>query len=345
MIRHGKNNIDIHSSPYQEERNMKESKLNPTDSVRIEVLEEKIKIDSKNHEKEKRKITSEKDRTINRLETDNENLKIEVAMKSDKIKQLDIANDKKEFLLQQKDKIMKGMHDENENLKQRVEDLHREIKYLEDQRKKMAEKHNRTISTVEQQSDKIKEMEDRIALLKTELDKVNSEREIHEKKMMEKITMMADEMKTREKESRRREEEREKRMEKREQQREEEAKRRERLREEEWTRREEKRKEEEEKRMQILMNTMELVKGETVRSRNLIQEDIRAISRSMPRNDNLVITEATNFQIQNDNHYYGERNRDRPAVPVSRGRIQPPTRFSFPTTSFQTRRGINQRYK
>lgn len=340
MTRSGKNDSGIRSSPYQEEKSVWENKPYPKDAVRVEVLEEKIKIDSKNHEKEKRKITSEKDHTINRLEADNENLKIEVAMKSDKIKQLDIANDKKEFQLEHKDNIIKGMRDENENLKQRVEDLHREIKHLEGERQKIAEKHNQTISTVQQQNGKIKEMEEKITELKTELDKVKSEREIHEKKMMEKLTMMGDKMEAREKEAKSREEEREKKMLKREQQKEEEAKKRERLREEEWIRREEKRQEEAKENMQSLK---ELIKSEFTRSTNLIQQDIKATTRGTPRNDNLVITEARHFQIQNDNHYYGDHSSVTQSVPSNRGNIQPLTPFPFPPKAFQDRRGTNQR--
>ncbi|XP_048758274.2 golgin subfamily A member 6-like protein 22 [Ostrea edulis] len=343
MTRSSINNTGIRPSPYQEEKDIRENKLNPKDTVRVEVLQEKIKIDSKNHEKEKRKITSEKDQTINRLETDNENLKIEVAMKSDKIKQLDIANDKKEFKLQHKENIIKGMRDENENLKQRVEDLHREIKHLESEREKISEKHNQTMSTVEHQSERIKEMEERITALKTELDKVKSEREIYEKKMMEKITMMGDKMEAREKEARCREEERERKMEKREKQREEEAKRRERLREEESIKRERKNSEEAKKNMQRVEEKMEMIMSQLVRSTNSIQQDIKSNARGIPRNDNLVITEAKHFQIQNDNHYYGEHNHVRQPGAVNRGRIQPQTRYSFPATSLQSRRGINPR--
>lgn len=72
--------------PATETKVNKDRKRNVDENIRIEVLEEKIKIDSKNHEKEKRKITSEKDEAVKSLEAENEHLKIEVANKKDKIK-------------------------------------------------------------------------------------------------------------------------------------------------------------------------------------------------------------------------------------------------------------------
>lgn len=48
-----------------------ETRVNNT---RIDVLEAKIKIDSTNHEKEKRKITSEKVEAVKSLEAENEDL-------------------------------------------------------------------------------------------------------------------------------------------------------------------------------------------------------------------------------------------------------------------------------
>ena len=59
--------------------------------------EKKIEVDSKHHESEKEKSTIEKNHAIGNLEAENENLKIELATHKDKVKPLDIANDKKAF--------------------------------------------------------------------------------------------------------------------------------------------------------------------------------------------------------------------------------------------------------
>lgn len=113
---------------------------NVDENTRIKVLKAKIIVDSTNHEKEKRKITPEKEKTVKFLEAENEDLKIEVANKNDKIRQLDIAYDKRKFLLKQNDQKMKELRQERDELKQRADDLHREISRSEDTRKEMSKK-------------------------------------------------------------------------------------------------------------------------------------------------------------------------------------------------------------
>lgn len=115
----------------------KDHLTNVNENTRIKVLKAKIIVDSTNHEKEKRKITSEKEKRVRYLEAENEDLKIEVANRNDKIRQLDMASDKKKFLLKQNDQKMKELRQEREELKQRAVDLHREISRPEDTRKEM----------------------------------------------------------------------------------------------------------------------------------------------------------------------------------------------------------------
>lgn len=50
----------------------KDRKRNVDENIWIEVLEEKIKIDFKNYDKEKRKIMFEKDEVVKFLEVENE---------------------------------------------------------------------------------------------------------------------------------------------------------------------------------------------------------------------------------------------------------------------------------
>lgn len=65
------------------------------EKARIEVLETKIKVDSKNHDNEKEKIIKEKDQEIRSLEAKNESLLNELDMKGEKMRQLDFSNKNK----------------------------------------------------------------------------------------------------------------------------------------------------------------------------------------------------------------------------------------------------------
>ncbi|VDI40802.1 Hypothetical predicted protein [Mytilus galloprovincialis] len=61
-----------------------------------EVLHMKIDIDDKNHEREKESIHREKDGQIEKLKSENDDLKEEMGSITDKIKQLDLANSRKD---------------------------------------------------------------------------------------------------------------------------------------------------------------------------------------------------------------------------------------------------------
>ncbi|CAC5397954.1 unnamed protein product [Mytilus coruscus] len=62
----------------------------------VEVLHMKIDIDAKNHEKEKEPIYREKNGEIEKLKSENVNLKEEMGSITEKIKQLDLANSRKD---------------------------------------------------------------------------------------------------------------------------------------------------------------------------------------------------------------------------------------------------------
>ncbi|VDI31440.1 Hypothetical predicted protein [Mytilus galloprovincialis] len=83
----------------------------------VEVLQLKIDIDAKNHEKEKESIHREKDGQIEKLKSENDNLKVEMGSITDKIKQLDLANNRKD--------------QEIEDSKLREKELKKEIQRLE----------------------------------------------------------------------------------------------------------------------------------------------------------------------------------------------------------------------
>ena len=83
-----------------------------------------MEVDSKNHESEKEKITIEKNHAIGNLEEENENLKIELATHKDKVKQLDIANDKIIFLL-------KELRNDIEYLRKGIDEFQAQISQLE----------------------------------------------------------------------------------------------------------------------------------------------------------------------------------------------------------------------
>ncbi|XP_061192767.1 golgin subfamily A member 6-like protein 22 [Saccostrea echinata] len=322
-----------------------DNKYGPKENVRIEVLEEKIKVDSKNHDKEKQKIMSEKNQEIRSLEAENECLKIEVAHKNDKIRQLSNANNKKEFLLEKRDHDIKEMQKENEILKKREENLHMEIKRLENEHKHMSETYKETISIVKNQQDEIKSMEIKISALKEELEKLKAEKEEQEKKLYAQLTSIGNKMEASNKEAQIREQERERKMEERERKREEEAKRRERLREEEWERREAKRDREAKENNKIMMEEIKKLSSALRSSTTLIRNDIKENATVNP-NENLVITEAKNFSIQNDSHYYhGPRTFYRQQQPAinARGKIHPLVQCSFPSRIgiTQNKRGGN----
>lgn len=320
--------------PATETKVNKDRKRNVDENIRIEVLEEKIKIDSKNHEKEKRKITSEKDEAVKSLEAENEHLKIEVANKKDKIKQLDIANGKKDFLLKEKNKQVKELQQERDELKQRADDLQREISRLEDTRREMSEKFQETTITVEKQQEEITIMKVKIDDLKEKLALVQAERDARdarEEQLLSQMKSMETKMEEINRNAKAREKEQERRMDEREKKRDEEAKRRERLLNEEWERREAKREEDARRNNQRMYDQLDRVLCEVLNSKTELRREIR--EHSKPKNDGFFITESKNLQVQSGNHYYmGPTSPSRKKTEtLSRGKVQPQTRFSFPS--------------
>lgn len=338
----------IEKEVYQatETRVNKDRKRNIDENIRIEVLEEKIKIDSKNHEKEKRKITSEKDEAVKSLEAENEHLKIEVANKNDKIRQLDIANDKKEFLLKEKSKQIKGLRQERDELKQREDDLQREISRLKDKQRETSEKYQETTTTVEKQQEEITMMKVKIDYLTEELALVRAAkdaRDAREEQLLTQMKSMEIKMEQINRDTKAREKELERRMDEKEKRRDEEAKRRERLLNEEWERKEAKREEDARRNDQRLYDFFDRVLGEVKNSKTELQREIR--EHSKPKNDGFIITESKNLQVQSGNHYYmGPTSRKKNEI-LSRGKVQPQIRFSFPSSIGipQPRSGINNK--
>lgn len=334
--------------PATETRVNKDRKRNVDENIRIEVLEEKIKIDSKNHEKEKRKITSEKDEAVSSLEAENEHLKIEVANKNDKIRQLDIANGKKEFLLKKNDQKIKELRKERDEFKQRADDLQREISRLEDTSREMSEKFKETTTTVEKQQEEITMMKVKIDDLKEELALVRAERDARdalEEQLLSQMKSMETKMEEINRNAKAREKEQERRMDEREKKRDEEAKRRERLLNEEWERREAKQEEDARRNNQRMHDQFERVIGEVFNIKTEVKREIR--EHSKPKNDGFVITESKNLQVQSGNHFYmGPTSPSRKKTEsFFRGKVQPQTRFSFPSSIGVSlpRSGINNK--
>lgn len=325
--------IDREEHPATETREYQDRKRNVDENIRIEVLEEKIKIDSRNHEKEKRKITSEKDEAVKSLEAENEHLKIEVANKIDKIRQLDIANDKKEFLLKKNDQKMKELRQEKDQLKQRADDLQRKISRLEDTRKEMSERYQETITTVKKQQEEITKMNIKIDGLKEELALVRAERDARdamEEQLLSQMKSMETKMEEINRDTRAREKELERRMDEKEKRRDEEAKRRERLRNEESERREAKREEDARRNNQRLHEQLDKVLNEVSNSKTELRREIR--ENAKPQNDGFIITESKNLQVHSGNHYYMNQTSRKKPDTLSRGKVQPQIRYSFPSS-------------
>ncbi|CAG2187262.1 unnamed protein product [Mytilus edulis] len=102
----------------------------------VEVLHMKIDIDARNHEREKESIHREKDGQIEKLKSENDHLKEEMGSITDKIKQLDLANSRKdkeieESKLREKELKKDIQRLEKESILQKVQK--KEIKRLKDE--------------------------------------------------------------------------------------------------------------------------------------------------------------------------------------------------------------------
>lgn len=278
---------------------------------RIEVLEAKIKIDSTNHDKEKRKITSEKDEAVKSLEAENEDLKIEVASKSDQIRQLDIAKKKN-------NQKMKELRQERDELKQQVDDLQREISRLEDTGREMSEKFKETTTTVEKQQEelrmmkrKINDLKERLALVQDKMDA----RDDMEKQLLSQMKSIETKLEETNRDAQIREKKLEQKM-----------KEMEKKRDEEWKLSEAKR-DEDARRIDQMLHKLEVL-GEDLKCNTDIQKEIR--ENLKPEKEGVMITKSENVQIHNGNHYHmGHVPRKQSEAP-SRGTVQTMTCFSFP---------------
>lgn len=298
-----------------------ETRVNNT---RIDVLEAKIKIDSTNHEKEKRKITSEKVEAVKSLEAENEDLKIEVASKSDQIRQLDIANDKKEFLLKKNNQKMKELRQERDELKQQVDDLQREISRLEDTRNELSKKFQDTIITVEKQQEELTMMERKINDLKEKLalvqDKMDA-RDDMEKQLLSQMKSVETKLEETSKDAKIREKKLELKMKEMEKKRDEEA---ERLKEERKLT--EAKRDEDTKRIYQMFHEKLEVLGENLKCNTDIQKEIR--ENLKPEKEGVMIKKSKNLQIHNGNHYYMGHVPQSEAP--SRGTVNPLKCVPFP---------------
>lgn len=291
---------------------------NVDENTRIKVLKAKIIVDSTNHEKEKRKITPEKEKTVKFLEAENEDLKIEVANKKDKIRQLNIANDKKEFLLKEKNKQVKELLQEKDELKQRADDLQREISRLEDTRREMSEKFKETTTTVEKQQEelrmmkrKINDLKERLALVQDKMDA----RDDMEKQLLSQMKSIETKLEETNRDAQIREKKLEQKM-----------KEMEKKRDEEWKLSEAKR-DEDARRIDQMLHKLEVL-GEDLKCNTDIQKEIR--ENLKPEKEGVMITKSENVQIHNGNHYHmGHVPRKQSEAP-SRGTVQTMTCFSFP---------------
>lgn len=301
-----------------------ETRVNNT---RIDVLEAKIKIDSTNHEKEKRKITSEKVEAVKSLEAENEDLKIEVASKSDQIRQLDIANDKKEFLLKKNDHRMTELQKERDELKQQVVALQREISCLQDTRKEMSKKCQDTKVTVKMQQEELTLMKRKINDLKKELALVRVKMDARgdmEKQLLSQMKSMETKLEETDRDAKVREKELELKLKEMEEKRDKEAKRL----KEEWEQKEAKRDEDARRNNQTLHEKLEKVLDEVIKSKTDLQKEIR--ENLTPEKEGVIITESKNLQIHNGDHYYMGHVPCKQSEAPSRGKVQPLTSFPFP---------------
>lgn len=343
-------------------------------NTRIEVLETKIKVDSKNYENEKEKIIIEKDRDINSLEAKNECLLSELDKKTEKIRQLDVSNRKKDSQLQKNQYYMEELKKKYEVLKKRADNLETEISSLEEKRSQLAE-------IVQSNEENEVSMETQIHSLKRELDLVRAEKLEQEKiiaqmqsdaknldqkwkaqmERQEEIERLRDEkweerMKIRDEKAEEKEKENDLKWEDRIKRQEEKAKEKEKendqkweirmkLRDEVWerrmTRQGEDVKDERNERIKIY-EKMERVLGEVSRSTKEFQNNTETVVLSHQNDDKISVSGSKNIQFRNGNHFYVRQSSRRQGGNISRGgKIQTPMQLTLPTDlrSSQNRRG------
>lgn len=263
------------------------------ETIRIEVLEKKIKVDAKQQENEKEKIRCEMKETVNTLKHENENLTINLENKDDKIRQLTIANRKKDSLLEK-------LNWEKDQLKKREEKLRNEISLREETIRDMSINHKETMEILETQRIEIMNLKERLEEVKTEKDNKDRELVTYIKMMNSKI----DDVK---KEAILREEKLEQKMDERE-----------RKREEDWKQREALRAEEEKRKEQKLNEQLQNILTEVVNVKE---------NNSNPQKDRVFINDAQNLQVGGRNRFFFRQTSCRQLDKV---KVTPQTQLSFP---------------
>ena len=288
--------------------------------ARIEVLEKKIEVDSKNHESEKEKLTIEKNHAIGNLEAENENLKIELATHKDKVKQLDIANDKKTFLLKRREHDVKELRNDIEYLRKGKDEFQAQISQLEEEKKHLKENIQELLKTVQGKEEEIKSMKIRISSLEKDIELLREEKMEQERKILDQMKTIESKIADIDIDARAREIERDLEMKVLLKQQEDDAKRRDRLHRE----------------------YLDKIYGEVINSKKEIIRDIKETA-TIP--ENFVITEARNLQVHKGDRFYIQQ--DRQFGVSSRVRLPPPVELSLKASmnGFQNRRGYCPSYK
>lgn len=346
-------------------------------NTRIEVLEMKIKIDSKNSEIEKEKIILEKDRDISSLEAKNECLLSELDKKTEEIRQLDLSNKKKDSQLQENQNYTEELKKEYEVLKKRADNLETEISLLEEKRSQLAE-------IVQSNEENKVSMEKQIHSLKRELDLVRAEKLEQEKiiaqmqsdatdlnkkweERMERqeenakrIEKLRDEkweerMKIQQEKAMEKEKEQDQKWEDRIKRQDEKAKEKEKENDQKWEKRMKERDEVWERRIRgqgatvkndrneriKFYGNMERVVGEVSRSTPEFQNNTETVVLSHQHDGKIAFSDSKNIQFRNGNHFYVRQSFRRQGGNISRGKIQTPIQLTLPTDlrSSQNRRG------
>lgn len=262
----------------------------------------KIEVDSKNHESEKEKLTIEKNHAIGNLEAENENLKIELATHKDKVKQLDIANDKKTFLLKRREHDVKELRNDIEYLRKGKDEFQAQISQLEEEKKHLKEKIQELLKIDQGKEEEIKSMKIRISSLEKDIELLREEKMEQERKILDQMKTIESKIADIDIDARAREIERDLEMKVLLKQQEDDAKRRDRLHRE----------------------YLDKIYGEVINSKKEIIRDIKETA-TIP--ENFVITEARNLQVHKGDRFYIQQ--DRQFGMSSRVRLPPPVELSL----------------
>lgn len=231
--------------------------------------------------------------TVNTLKHENENLTINLENKDDKIKELTIANRKKDSLLEK-------LNWDKDQIKKREEKLRNEIFLREETIRDMSINHKETMEILEKQRIEIMCLKERLEEVKTE--KYNKDKEI-----VTYIKMMNSKIDDVKKEAILREEKLEQKLDERE-----------RKREEDWKQREALRAEEEKRKEQNLNKQLQNILTEIVNVKE---------NNSNPQTDRININHAKNLQVGGRNQVFF---RPPPCRQLDKVKATPQTQLSFP---------------